>query len=159
MHLVCPLKCCIRVVFIFSWDGCNTQEKWKTKVMRKFGAAGGWGGGEGANKVHCGKCGIGVVVFWSNSLLCCLSRTVLPYFLRKNTRNLFIIWTIALYLLLLVYIYLKHDGNFTILGHSLNTREFVLKCSVTIRKIWPHSNCNQHVNVVHPLFFWPTPVA
>ena len=88
------------------------------------------------------------VVFWSNSLLCCLSRTVLPYFLRKNTRNLFIIWTIALYLLLLVYIYLKHDRNFTILGHSLNTREFILKCSVTIRKVWPHSNCNQHVNVV-----------
>ena len=22
---------------IFSWDGCNTQEKWKTKVMQNFG--------------------------------------------------------------------------------------------------------------------------
>ena len=33
MHLFC-----ISIVFIFSWDGCNTQEKWKTKVMQNFGA-------------------------------------------------------------------------------------------------------------------------
>jgi len=25
------------VVFIFSWDGCNTQEKWQTKVVQNFG--------------------------------------------------------------------------------------------------------------------------
>ena len=27
IHLVCPPKFCIRIVFIFFWDGCNTQEK------------------------------------------------------------------------------------------------------------------------------------
>ena len=37
MHLICPPKFCISIVFNFSWDGCNTQEKWKTKVMQNFG--------------------------------------------------------------------------------------------------------------------------
>ena len=37
--------------FIFSWDGCNTQEKRKTKVMQFFRGRGG-----GANKVHYGRC-------------------------------------------------------------------------------------------------------
>ena len=37
--------------FIFSWDGCNTQEKRKTKVMQFLGGRGG-----GANKVHYGRC-------------------------------------------------------------------------------------------------------
>ena len=37
MHLFCPLKkFCISIVFNFSWDGCDTQEKWKTKVMQNF---------------------------------------------------------------------------------------------------------------------------
>ena len=36
MHLICPLKCCISMVFDFSWDGCNIQEKWKTKVIQNF---------------------------------------------------------------------------------------------------------------------------
>ena len=27
MHLICPSKFCISIVFNFSWDGCNTQEK------------------------------------------------------------------------------------------------------------------------------------
>ena len=36
MHLICPRKFCIGIVFYFSWDGCNTQEKWKTKVMQNF---------------------------------------------------------------------------------------------------------------------------
>ena len=31
-HLL--LKFWISIVFNFSWDGCNTQEKWKTKVMQ-----------------------------------------------------------------------------------------------------------------------------
>ena len=34
MHLICPLKFCISIVFNFSCDGYNTQEKWKTKVMQ-----------------------------------------------------------------------------------------------------------------------------
>ena len=37
MHLSCPPKFCISIVFNLSWDGCNTQEKWKTKVMQNFG--------------------------------------------------------------------------------------------------------------------------
>ena len=49
MHLICPPKFCISIIFNFSWDGCNIQEKWKTtwKVMQNFG---------GANKVHYGRC-------------------------------------------------------------------------------------------------------
>ena len=37
LHLICPQKFCISTVFNFSWDGCNTQEKWKTKVMQNLG--------------------------------------------------------------------------------------------------------------------------
>ena len=37
MHLICRPKFCVSIVFNFTWDGCNTQEKWKTKVMQKFG--------------------------------------------------------------------------------------------------------------------------
>ena len=53
-HLIAPLppppkKNSIGIVF-----NCNTQEKWKTKVMQNFG---------GSNKVHSsGKCGSGVYV-------------------------------------------------------------------------------------------------
>ena len=32
-----PPKFCVSIVFNFSWDGCNTQEKIKTKVMQNFG--------------------------------------------------------------------------------------------------------------------------
>ena len=39
MHLICPPKFCISIIFNLSWDGCNIQEKWKTtwKVMQNFG--------------------------------------------------------------------------------------------------------------------------
>ena len=37
MHHICPPKFCVGTVFNFSWDGCNTQEKWKTKVMQNLG--------------------------------------------------------------------------------------------------------------------------
>ena len=37
MHLICPPKFCISIVFNFCWDSCNIQEKWKTKVMQNFG--------------------------------------------------------------------------------------------------------------------------
>ena len=46
-----PLQIGISIVCNFSWDGRNTQEKWKTKVMQNFG---------GANKVHYGRCASGV---------------------------------------------------------------------------------------------------
>ena len=59
MHLICPpppqkkkqKKFRISIVFNFSWDICNTQEKSKTKVMQNCG---------GASKVHYGKCGSGI---------------------------------------------------------------------------------------------------
>ena len=34
MHLICPPKFRASIVFNSSWDGCNAQEKWKTKVMQ-----------------------------------------------------------------------------------------------------------------------------
>ena len=37
MHLICPPHFCISIVFNFSWDGPNNQEKYKTKVMQNFG--------------------------------------------------------------------------------------------------------------------------
>ena len=33
----CPQTFCISSVFNFSWGGCNTKEKWKTKVMQNVG--------------------------------------------------------------------------------------------------------------------------
>ena len=33
-------KFCISIVFNFSWDGCNTRERWKTKVMQEWGGGG-----------------------------------------------------------------------------------------------------------------------
>ena len=45
IHLVCPPQCCIRMVFNFAWDDCNTQEKLKTKVMQNLeGCAKDWVG-------------------------------------------------------------------------------------------------------------------
>ena len=40
-----PPKFCISIVFSFSWDDCNTQGKWKTKVMQILGGKQGvlWG--------------------------------------------------------------------------------------------------------------------
>ena len=35
--LMCCPKFCVSVVFNFSRDGCNTQEKWKTKVRQNLG--------------------------------------------------------------------------------------------------------------------------
>ena len=55
MHLICLQKFCISIVFNFSWDSCNSQEKWKTKGMQNLCG----GGGVGANKVHYGRCASG----------------------------------------------------------------------------------------------------
>ena len=40
MHLVYPPKICITILFDFSWDDCNTEEKLETMVMQI------WGGGK-----------------------------------------------------------------------------------------------------------------
>ena len=37
LPFICPPKFCISIVFNFSWDGCSTQEKWKTKVVQNSG--------------------------------------------------------------------------------------------------------------------------
>ena len=44
-----PPKICITILFDFSWDDCNTQEKLETMVMQIWG-------GEGVNKMHYGLC-------------------------------------------------------------------------------------------------------
>ena len=45
MHLICPPKFCISIIFNLSWDGCNIQKKWKTAwtVLQNLG-----GGKKGA---------------------------------------------------------------------------------------------------------------
>ena len=43
------------VLFLTSWDNCDTQEKLATMVMPIFFCGGG-GGGVGVNKVHYGLC-------------------------------------------------------------------------------------------------------
>ena len=48
MHLVYPPKICITILFDFSWDDCNTQEKLETMVMQIWRA--------GVNKMHYGLC-------------------------------------------------------------------------------------------------------
>ena len=54
MHLICPPKFWISTDFNFSWDGFNTQEKWKTKVVLNvfyfFLLWGSGGGGCGRSK-------------------------------------------------------------------------------------------------------------
>ena len=45
-----PQKQCITIVFDFSWDYCNTQERLETMVIMQLY----WG--EGVNKVHYGLC-------------------------------------------------------------------------------------------------------
>ena len=55
MYLVSRPKFCITIVFDFSWDDCNTQEKLQTMVTQIFFFWGG-GGGEGLNKMHYGLC-------------------------------------------------------------------------------------------------------
>ena len=44
MHLVYPLKVSIAVVFDFTWDDCNIQEKLETRAMQNFLLGGGGGG-------------------------------------------------------------------------------------------------------------------
>ena len=57
-------KKCIRIVFNFPWDDCNTQGEWKTRVMHFVLEGGGGGAGRSgagrANKVPYGKCRSGV---------------------------------------------------------------------------------------------------
>ena len=58
LHLICPAKFCTSIVFNFSWDSFNTQEKWNEKKKKK-GYPKVWE----ANKVLYGRCASGV---WFN---------------------------------------------------------------------------------------------
>ena len=44
MHVIYPPKFYITIVFNFSWDDCNTQEKLETIVMHFFVVGKGGGG-------------------------------------------------------------------------------------------------------------------
>ena len=46
MKLVYQPEFCVTIVFDFSWDDCNTQEKLETVVMQNYGV----------NKLHYGLC-------------------------------------------------------------------------------------------------------
>ena len=59
MHLVYLQNFGISIVFDFSWDDCNTQEKLKTMVMYFFWLRGGGGG----NNMHYGVGKIGKYIF------------------------------------------------------------------------------------------------
>ena len=48
-------KIYLSIVFNFSWDNCNTQEKWKTKLLQNLFC----GGGRGVTKVYYGRCANG----------------------------------------------------------------------------------------------------
>ena len=52
-HLICPPKFRISIVFNFSWNGCNTQEKWKTKLMQNFGG-----------QIKCAMADVQVAYIW-----------------------------------------------------------------------------------------------
>ena len=68
LHLVYLPKFCITIVFAFSWDNCDTQEKWKTMVKQFILGKGGWG--RRVHKEYYKQC--------ENSechiLLCCLQQ-------------------------------------------------------------------------------------
>ena len=50
LHLPSQKKhCCITIVFDFSWDDCNTQERLETMVIQLLG-------GGGVDKVYYGLC-------------------------------------------------------------------------------------------------------
>ena len=54
MHLICPSKFWISIVFNFCLDGCNTRRNEEQCLCKNGG-----GGGAGAKKVHYGKCANG----------------------------------------------------------------------------------------------------
>ena len=77
-----PSQFCIIIVFNFSWDGCNTQEKWKTKVMQNFG-----------EQTRCIMWDVQVV----NSLLVLQRRTSQFEILCWNILNYFVPWSVDKY--------------------------------------------------------------
>ena len=54
MHLICPPKCCITLVFHFSWVLTVVLRETENNAYAKF---------LGANKVYYRKCASGVLIF------------------------------------------------------------------------------------------------
>ena len=63
-HSTPCLPSCIHIAFNFSWEDCNTQEKWKTKVCEILGAG----------KVFYGRCTNGKYIF---NLLCAFATNLM----------------------------------------------------------------------------------
>ena len=60
---------------------------------------------------------------------------------RKYKKSVHNLNNFPLFTSLSLYFYSENDTNFTILGHSLHhpSRDFILKCSTTLRKVWLNS--------------------
>ena len=81
MLLVFPAKFCIAIVFDFSSNDCNTQEKLETTMMQN------WGGGGGVNKVHFGLYENGELNLFSSDKLPSQSTAYTPLPCQKNNNN------------------------------------------------------------------------
>ena len=80
IRLICPSKYCISIVFNFSWDGCNTQEKCKTKVMKNFGAS----------KVHYGRSASGECLPYGSIIGYIISESIYGLFVFLLCRSPFV---------------------------------------------------------------------
>ena len=80
MLLVFPAKFCIAIVFDFSSNDCNTQEKLETTMTQN------WGGG-GVNKVHYGLYENGELNLFSSDKLPSQSSAYTPLPCQKNNNN------------------------------------------------------------------------
>ena len=120
MYLICPPKFCISIVFNFSWDSnnCNTQGEMENKGYAKF-----WG----ANKVHYGNCGSGIIgkTFVTHDLL--------------NTKNIpccMYTWIAQLPIIVFTchYVYARSLGRgFT--EHKVHRQTEVLLLSSLVRRL------------------------
>ena len=80
MLLVFPAKFCIAIVFDFSSNDCNTQEKLETTMMQN------WGGG-GVNKVHYGRYENGELNLFSSDKLPSQSTAYTPLPCQKKQQQ------------------------------------------------------------------------
>ena len=79
MLLVFPAKFCIAIVFDFSSNDCNTQEKLETTMMQN------WGGG--VNKVHYGRYENGELNLFSSDKLPSQSTAYTPLPCQKKQQQ------------------------------------------------------------------------
>ena len=116
--LYLPPQFCISIAFNFSWDSCNTQGEMENNGYAKF-----WG----ANKVHYGNCGSGIIgkTFVTHSLL--------------NTKNIpccMYTWIAQLPIIVFTchYVYARSLGRgFT--EHKVHRQTEVLLLSSLVRRL------------------------